>query len=44
MVSKLDADGVNENGEYLVDFCAERSVPYKHLSIKDDPLIYLDMG
>ncbi len=44
VVGKWGVDGVNENGEHLVDVCAERGVvPFKHfLSAQDDPLILVE--
>ncbi len=45
VVGKFGVDGVNENGQYLVDICAERAVPHKHLfSAQDDTQVHMGKG
>lgn len=43
VVGKWDVKGVNKNGEFLVDMCAERSAFGKCLfSAKHDPQVHME--
>ncbi len=44
-VEKYGVDGANENGQYLVDVCAEKGMFLRTpLSARDDPQVYVGKG